>query len=70
MPPEAPSDFAVGLHLSEKHGVIFMITKARARTDLTKRLSDVSERVPESEFPLVQGMGLERGRGCGIGIEI
>ncbi|CAK0821327.1 unnamed protein product [Prorocentrum cordatum] len=28
MPPEAPSDFAVALHLSEKHGVIFMITKA------------------------------------------
>ena len=29
MPPEAPTDFAVGLHLSEKHGVVFMITKAR-----------------------------------------
>ena len=28
MPPEAPTDFAVGLHLSEKHGVIFMVTKA------------------------------------------
>lgn len=28
MPPEAPTDFAVGLHLSEKHGVVFMITKA------------------------------------------
>jgi clathrin heavy chain len=28
MPPEAPNDFAVSLHLSEKHGVIFMITKA------------------------------------------
>ena len=28
MPPEAPTDFAVGLHLSEKYGVIFMITKA------------------------------------------
>jgi len=28
MPPEAPSDFAVALHLSEKHGVVFMITKA------------------------------------------
>jgi clathrin heavy chain len=28
MPPEAPSDFAVSIHLSEKHGVIFMITKA------------------------------------------
>mmetsp|Transcript_108621 Transcript_108621/g.188021 ORF Transcript_108621/g.188021 Transcript_108621/m.188021 type:complete len:1721 (-) Transcript_108621:142-5304(-) len=28
MPPEAPSDFAVALHLSEKHGVIFMVTKA------------------------------------------
>jgi len=28
MPPEAPQDFAVGLHLSEKHGVVFMITKA------------------------------------------
>ena len=28
MPPEAPNDFAVALHLSEKHGVIFMITKA------------------------------------------
>ncbi|CAE7797236.1 Cltc [Symbiodinium microadriaticum] len=27
MPPEAPTDFAVGLHLSEKHGVVFMITK-------------------------------------------
>lgn len=29
MPAEAPTDFAVGLHLSEKHGVVFMITKAR-----------------------------------------
>mmetsp|Transcript_25742 Transcript_25742/g.76663 ORF Transcript_25742/g.76663 Transcript_25742/m.76663 type:complete len:1721 (-) Transcript_25742:262-5424(-) len=28
MPPEAPGDFAVGLHVSEKHGVVFMITKA------------------------------------------
>jgi len=28
MPAEAPTDFAVGLHLSEKHGVVFMITKA------------------------------------------
>eukprot|EP00929_Paragymnodinium_shiwhaense_P056354 TRINITY_DN2820_c0_g1_i2.p1 TRINITY_DN2820_c0_g1~~TRINITY_DN2820_c0_g1_i2.p1 ORF type:complete len:1724 (-),score=606.43 TRINITY_DN2820_c0_g1_i2:339-5510(-) len=28
MPPEAPGDFAVGLHLSEKHGVVYMITKA------------------------------------------
>mmetsp|Transcript_30328 Transcript_30328/g.70760 ORF Transcript_30328/g.70760 Transcript_30328/m.70760 type:complete len:1710 (-) Transcript_30328:179-5308(-) len=28
MPPEAPSDFAVALHLSEKHGVVYMITKA------------------------------------------
>mmetsp|Transcript_77481 Transcript_77481/g.134401 ORF Transcript_77481/g.134401 Transcript_77481/m.134401 type:complete len:1720 (-) Transcript_77481:143-5302(-) len=28
MPPEAPGDFAVSLHLSEKHGVIFMVTKA------------------------------------------
>ncbi|CAE8586426.1 unnamed protein product [Polarella glacialis] len=28
MPPDAPSDFAVGLHLSEKHGVVFMVTKA------------------------------------------
>jgi len=28
MPPEAASDFAVSLHLSEKHGVIFMMTKA------------------------------------------
>lgn len=28
MPPEAPTDFAVALHLSEKHGVVFMITKA------------------------------------------
>mmetsp|Transcript_108985 Transcript_108985/g.351874 ORF Transcript_108985/g.351874 Transcript_108985/m.351874 type:complete len:1524 (+) Transcript_108985:1-4572(+) len=28
MPPEAPSDFAVALHLSEKHGVVFMVTKA------------------------------------------
>jgi len=27
MPPEAPNDFAVALHLSEKHGVIFMVTK-------------------------------------------
>jgi len=28
MPPEAPSDFAVALHLSEKHGVVFVVTKA------------------------------------------
>jgi len=28
MPPEAPNDFAVAVHLSEKHGVLFMITKA------------------------------------------
>jgi clathrin heavy chain len=28
MPPEAPGDFAVSLHLSEKHGVVFMVTKA------------------------------------------
>lgn len=28
MPPEAPNDFAVALHLSEKFGVVFMITKA------------------------------------------
>mmetsp|Transcript_59562 Transcript_59562/g.174212 ORF Transcript_59562/g.174212 Transcript_59562/m.174212 type:complete len:1727 (+) Transcript_59562:54-5234(+) len=28
MPPEAPSDFAIALHLSEKHGVAFMVTKA------------------------------------------
>jgi len=28
MPPEAPADFAVALHLSEKHGVVYMITKA------------------------------------------
>jgi len=28
MPPEAPSDFAVGLHLSERHGVAYMVTKA------------------------------------------
>merc|ERR1719230_2316651 len=28
MPPEAPSDFAVALHLSEKQGVVFMVTKA------------------------------------------
>jgi len=28
MPPDAPSDFAVALHLSEKHGVVFMVTKA------------------------------------------
>jgi len=28
LPAEAPTDFAVGLHLSEKHGVVFMITKA------------------------------------------
>eukprot|EP00931_Biecheleriopsis_adriatica_P053822 TRINITY_DN3159_c0_g1_i5.p1 TRINITY_DN3159_c0_g1~~TRINITY_DN3159_c0_g1_i5.p1 ORF type:complete len:1502 (+),score=433.83 TRINITY_DN3159_c0_g1_i5:139-4506(+) len=28
MPPEAPQDFAVHLYLSEKHGVVFMITKA------------------------------------------
>jgi len=28
MPPEHPSDFAVALHLSEKHGVVYMITKA------------------------------------------
>eukprot|EP00928_Gymnodinium_smaydae_P000827 TRINITY_DN1030_c0_g1_i3.p1 TRINITY_DN1030_c0_g1~~TRINITY_DN1030_c0_g1_i3.p1 ORF type:complete len:1741 (-),score=474.00 TRINITY_DN1030_c0_g1_i3:126-5348(-) len=27
MPPEAPGDFAVALHLSEKHGVVYMITK-------------------------------------------
>merc|ERR1719453_525256 len=27
MPPEAPGDFAVSLHISEKHGVIFMVTK-------------------------------------------
>eukprot|EP00746_Dinoflagellata_sp_MGD_P128868 gnl/MRDRNA2_/MRDRNA2_63153_c0_seq1.p1 gnl/MRDRNA2_/MRDRNA2_63153_c0~~gnl/MRDRNA2_/MRDRNA2_63153_c0_seq1.p1 ORF type:complete len:1693 (+),score=391.73 gnl/MRDRNA2_/MRDRNA2_63153_c0_seq1:1-5079(+) len=28
MPPEAPNDFAVAMHLSEKYGVVFMITKA------------------------------------------
>jgi len=28
MPPEAPADFAVALHLSEKHGVALMVTKA------------------------------------------
>jgi len=28
MPPEAPGDFAVSLSLSEKHGVVYMITKA------------------------------------------
>lgn len=28
MPPEAPGDFAVALHMSPKHGVIFMVTKA------------------------------------------
>uniref|UniRef100_A0A7S4QZJ1 Clathrin heavy chain n=1 Tax=Alexandrium monilatum TaxID=311494 RepID=A0A7S4QZJ1_9DINO len=28
MPPEAPNDFAVALHLSEKHGVVFTVTKA------------------------------------------
>jgi len=28
MPPEAQSDFAVALHLSEKHGVVFVLTKA------------------------------------------
>merc|ERR1719284_1336036 len=28
MPPDAPSDFAVSLHISEKHGVIFALTKA------------------------------------------
>jgi clathrin heavy chain len=28
MPPEAPNDFAVALHVSEKYGVIFMVTKA------------------------------------------
>jgi len=28
MPPEAPGDFAVALHLSEKSGMVFMITKA------------------------------------------
>lgn len=27
MPPEAPNDFAVSMHISEKHGVVFMITK-------------------------------------------
>lgn len=27
MPPEAPQDFAMSLHVSEKHGVVFMITK-------------------------------------------
>ena len=32
MPPEAPTDFAVGLHLSEKHGVVFMITKVGSPT--------------------------------------
>eukprot|EP00930_Biecheleria_cincta_P019685 TRINITY_DN1496_c0_g1_i1.p1 TRINITY_DN1496_c0_g1~~TRINITY_DN1496_c0_g1_i1.p1 ORF type:complete len:1703 (+),score=387.00 TRINITY_DN1496_c0_g1_i1:58-5166(+) len=28
MPTEAPGDFAVALHLSEKHGVVYMVTKA------------------------------------------
>jgi len=28
MPPEAPTDFAVALHFSEKHGVVYMVTKA------------------------------------------
>jgi len=28
MPPESPTDFAVALHVSEKHGVIYMVTKA------------------------------------------
>jgi len=27
MPPEAPNDFAVAMHLSEKHGVLFVLTK-------------------------------------------
>jgi clathrin heavy chain len=28
MPPDAPTDFAVAIHMSEKHGVVYAVTKA------------------------------------------
>mmetsp|Transcript_88548 Transcript_88548/g.255372 ORF Transcript_88548/g.255372 Transcript_88548/m.255372 type:complete len:1482 (+) Transcript_88548:892-5337(+) len=64
MPPEVPTDFAVGMHLSEKHGVVFMVTKAGYLFVFDVATATMLVRTRVSQDPIFISTGSKSSGGC------
>eukprot|EP00397_Hematodinium_sp_SG-2012_P000429 GEMP01000429.1.p1 GENE.GEMP01000429.1~~GEMP01000429.1.p1 ORF type:complete len:1703 (+),score=505.89 GEMP01000429.1:149-5257(+) len=64
MPPEAPTDFAVAIHLSARYGVIFMVTKAGFLFMFDATTANMIFRTRISQEPIFLSTDSTRSGGC------